>query len=53
LRRQEVGGEVLLRKLIAETATEWTVQQLFPEKIYSLPKAEWPIANRIIGKYWE
>jgi phage repressor protein C with HTH and peptisase S24 domain len=53
LRRQEMGGEVLIRKLIAENATEWTVQQAFPEKIYSLPKAEWPIASRIIGKYYD
>jgi phage repressor protein C with HTH and peptisase S24 domain len=53
LRRQETGGEVLLRKLIGESATEWTVQQAFPEKIYALPKAEWPIASRIIGKYFD
>jgi hypothetical protein len=54
LRRQELGGEVLIRKLIAETASEWTVQQVFPEaKIYALPKADWPIASRIIGKYYE
>jgi phage repressor protein C with HTH and peptisase S24 domain len=53
LRRQEAGGEVLIRKLIAENATEWTVQQSYPEKIYALPKAEWPIASRIIGKYYD
>jgi phage repressor protein C with HTH and peptisase S24 domain len=53
LRRQESGGEMLVRKLIAENATEWTVQQTSPEpKTYALPKAEWPIANPIIGKYY-
>jgi transcriptional regulator with XRE-family HTH domain len=49
LRRQQEGGEVLIRRLVAETATEWTVQQFNPSRTYSVPKAEWPICYRVVG----
>jgi hypothetical protein len=49
LRRQQGGGEVLIRRLVAETATDWTVQQFNPSRTYSLPKAEWPICYRVVG----
>jgi transcriptional regulator with XRE-family HTH domain len=49
LRKQEEGGEMLLRRLISETESEWTVQQLNPPRTYSLPKAEWPICYRVVG----
>jgi phage repressor protein C with HTH and peptisase S24 domain len=53
LRRQEQGGEVLLGYLVAQTATEWTIQQLNPARTFSVSKSEWPIAHRIIGLYEE
>jgi transcriptional regulator with XRE-family HTH domain len=49
LRKQEVGGDMLLRRLVSETPDEWTVQQLNPARTYSLPKAEWPICYRVVG----
>jgi transcriptional regulator with XRE-family HTH domain len=51
LRQREEGGEILVRRLVGETASEWTVQQFNPARTYSLPKAEWPICYRIVGSY--
>ena len=50
LRKQEEGGEILVRELVAQTATEWTVKQYAPQRTETLPKAEWPIGRRIKGK---
>jgi hypothetical protein len=49
-RKQERGGEILIRLLISETDDEWNVRQYNPERTSSLPKAEWPICHRIVGK---
>jgi Peptidase S24-like len=53
LRKEDQGGEVMIRRLISETPTEWMVQQFKPDRTYALPKAEWPICQRIVGTLGE
>ena len=53
LRKEDQGGEVMIRRLISETPTEWMVQQFKPDRTYALPKAEWPICHRIVGTLGE
>jgi hypothetical protein len=50
LRKQEQGGEILVRLLVTETDDEWTVQQFNPARTYSLSKTDWPLCHRIVGK---
>jgi hypothetical protein len=50
LRKQERGGEILIRLLMSETDDEWHVRQYSPDRVYSVPKVEWPICHRIVGK---
>jgi transcriptional regulator with XRE-family HTH domain len=53
LRKQQDGGEILIGQLVAETATDWTLQQLNPARAQTVSKSDWPIAHRIIGVYEE
>lgn len=41
----------ILRRLVTEEATEWTVRQFNPETVAKLAKVEWPRALFIAGKY--
>lgn len=40
-----------IKKLVGQTATEWKVEQYNPQRTFSLSKAEWPKAVRVVGKY--
>lgn len=40
-----------IKKLVGQTATEWKVEQYNPPKTFSLSKAEWHKAVRVVGKY--
>ncbi len=42
--------EGILRRLLAETPTHWTVRQYNPPKDYKLAKADWPRALHVAGK---
>lgn len=42
--------EAILRRLVGETDTHWTVRQYHPAKEYKLPKAEWTRALHVAGK---
>lgn len=53
LRKQQEGGEILVGQLVAESETEWTLQQLNPARAQTVSKSQWPIAHRIIGVYEE
>ena len=51
LRKPDPDRLALIRKLIAETDTEWKVHQYNPEEDAILLKEEWPLAEKIVGKY--
>jgi phage repressor protein C with HTH and peptisase S24 domain len=53
LRKQPEGGEILIGQLVAETETEWSLQQLNPARAQTVSKSQWPIAHRVIGVYEE
>jgi len=40
-----------IKKLVGQTATEWKVEQYNPARTFTLSKAEWPKAVRVVGKY--
>lgn len=40
-----------IKRLIGQTATEWKVQQHNPPRDFTLLKADWPKAVRVVGKY--
>lgn len=40
-----------LKKLVGHSSTEWKVEQYNPPKVFTLSKALWPKAVRVVGKY--
>lgn len=40
-----------IKRLVSQSSTEWLVQQFNPPLEFSLLKAEWPKALRVVGKY--
>lgn len=40
-----------IKKLVGQTATDWKVEQYNPQRTFTLSKAEWPKAVRVVGKY--
>lgn len=44
-------SEALIKRLLNWDAISWHVRQFNPKKDYKLPRKEWPIALRVVGKY--
>lgn len=40
-----------IKRLVGQTSTEWKVEQFNPPLVFSLLKADWPKAVRVVGKY--
>lgn len=40
-----------IKRLVGQTATEWKVEQFNPHLVFTLLKADWPKAVRVVGKY--
>lgn len=40
----------MVKHLIRITPTEWVVEQYNPGITFTLPRADWPIAHRVVGK---
>lgn len=45
------GGPAVVRTFQRETATHWIVSQHNPDKTHRLPKSEWPVCHRAVGRY--
>lgn len=51
LRQSDPDRSAVIHTLVRETESEWHVHQYNPDADMMLSKSEWPICEKIVGKY--
>lgn len=51
VRQLPVGFHALVKRVVGWDREKWNLRQFNPAKDFSLPRAEWPSAYSVVGKY--